>query len=586
MTVNTLKLLLSVATVGIAAATVSGAVAAPAESGPVPAIGTSQSRPALLVAEDITSIASPYTWSATKAADGTVSLEGHIPSVETRQSLTDAISKPGVDTTAVARGEPASFVADAVAALGVLATLDTGKASFDGAAWSITGAVDSADKLKAAQGAFDASLLKPLDATYHVDGPVVAEAAVAAKAAAPAAASAAATVAPVAAATPSPDYTWSAAKADDGSITFAGSVPNDKLKGFLANHVNGKAVDNSSVATGAPPTFVGGALYGLDALMQLRSGKLTFAAGKWSLSGAAKDDAAAKAATAALAAIDTKAWTFDISTAPAAVAPTAAEKPTAGGAAAAPAAAKPAATAQAPSGYAFTARKAMGGTVTLSGDVPTEGARGYFGDFAGGALTGGLSVVPNPPGDFVANTLGGLDALGKLDVGQLKLEGGKWSLQGKAPSPEIRDAVLADLAKLPAGRDFAPADIVGPTPVELCRTGLAAFVKAGGAITFDGRTTHLAKGVDAQLDKVAAALMACQTVRVDVEASTDSDGPADANMALSVARAEAVIGGLVKRGIKADRLYAVGYGETLPLVPNTTKANKAKNRRVEFKLEP
>ena len=55
-------------------------------------------------------------------------------------------------------------------------------------------------------------------------------------------------------------------------------------------------------------------------------------------------------------------------------------------------------------------------------------------------------------------------------------------------------------------------------------------------------------------------------------------------MALSVARAEAVIDALIKRGIKADRLYAVGYGETLPLVPNTTKANKAKNRRIEFSV--
>jgi outer membrane protein OmpA-like peptidoglycan-associated protein len=181
--------------------------------------------------------------------------------------------------------------------------------------------------------------------------------------------------------------------------------------------------------------------------------------------------------------------------------------------------------------------------------------------------------------------LAGIDALGKLSEGELALSAGKWSLKGKAPTPEARDAVVASLGALPTGKDFA-VDVVGPTPVELCNMKLAALGPHGPAINFDGRTTKFAKGTDAELDGVAAALALCPGVRVDVSAYTDSDGAADANMALTVARAEAVIGALVKRGIQADRLYAVGYGETLPLVPNTTKANKAKNRRIEFTIDP
>ena len=631
MTGNTLKLLLSVATISLLAQAAHGAFAASADAARI-SRGFLARSPAgaraetiIRVAQDVTALASPYTWTARKAADGTVSLEGHVPSLETRQSLVDGIAKLGTDTTVVARGEPDGFVADAVAALDVLAVLDSGQASFDGSAWSVSGTVDSADKLKAANAAFDASPLKPLDAAYHVEGPAPSDTqaatsaspASAAPSTAPTASAPASTPAAApAVAAPSPSYAWSAVKAADGTITFAGSVPNGKLQGFLANHVTGKAVDNSVVADGAPSSFVGGALYGLDALMLLQSGKLAFADGKWTLSGSAKDEATSKQAAAALSVIDTKQWTFDIAVAAAAAVKPAAEPAAPAAAAAAPAAqpatpaaaasvtttapaattpATPASTpapaeakpaAPAPPAYDFMANKAVGGTVTLSGDVPTEGARGYFGDFAGGALTGGLTVVPNPPKDFVANTLGGLDALGKLDVGQLKFSAGKWSLHGKTGSPETRDAVLASLAKLPAGKDFSPADIVGPSPVELCRSKLGAFVAGGGRINFDGSTTRFVKGTDALLDQVAAALALCPDARVDVEGNTDSDGPADANMALSVARSEAVIGALVKRGIKLDRLYAVGYGETLPLVPNTTKANKAKNRRIEFKIEP
>jgi outer membrane protein OmpA-like peptidoglycan-associated protein len=231
--------------------------------------------------------------------------------------------------------------------------------------------------------------------------------------------------------------------------------------------------------------------------------------------------------------------------------------------------------------YAFDAIKSDTGAVALSGAVPTEGARGYFSDVAH-AASADLQVQPNPPENFVIAALGGIEALGQLSSGHLAYDGKGWSLTGKAATPEIRPAVLAKVAALPAGADWT-TDVAGPAPIELCRESLATFASTS-AINFDSRT-RLSKGSDAELDKLAADLAVCPDVRVDVEGFTDSDGDADSNMALSVARAETVIDELVKRGIKADRLYAVGYGETLPLVPNTTQANKAKNRRIEFRLQ-
>ena len=41
---------------------------------------------------------------------------------------------------------------------------------------------------------------------------------------------------------------------------------------------------------------------------------------------------------------------------------------------------------------------------------------------------------------------------------------------------------------------------------------------------------------------------------------------------------------LEKAGVDASRMEPVGFGESRPKVPNTSKSNKEKNRRVEFSI--
>jgi len=57
------------------------------------------------------------------------------------------------------------------------------------------------------------------------------------------------------------------------------------------------------------------------------------------------------------------------------------------------------------------------------------------------------------------------------------------------------------------------------------------------------------------------------------------------NWELSAIRATTVLKYLVDRGIDPERLTATGYGELLPLYPNYSAENRARNRRVEFVLE-
>jgi len=57
------------------------------------------------------------------------------------------------------------------------------------------------------------------------------------------------------------------------------------------------------------------------------------------------------------------------------------------------------------------------------------------------------------------------------------------------------------------------------------------------------------------------------------------------NWELSAARAARVLRYLVQKGgISPHRLTAVGYADTRPLVPNTTPANRAQNRRVDIAI--
>ena len=83
------------------------------------------------------------------------------------------------------------------------------------------------------------------------------------------------------------------------------------------------------------------------------------------------------------------------------------------------------------------------------------------------------------------------------------------------------------------------------------------------------------------LEQVYNSLEAYPDVRVEIGGHTDDQGSDDYNLALSYDRAKAVVSYLVMRGIPGDRLVARGYGESRPLVPNTSAEGRAKNRRVE-----
>ena len=86
------------------------------------------------------------------------------------------------------------------------------------------------------------------------------------------------------------------------------------------------------------------------------------------------------------------------------------------------------------------------------------------------------------------------------------------------------------------------------------------------------------------LNQIAKIFIENTNYIVEVQGHTDNTGKAEANQELSEKRANAVRDYLIAQGVDFQRLTAVGYGQDQPIADNATKAGRAKNRRVEFKI--
>ncbi|MDX9811063.1 MAG: OmpA family protein [Bacteroidales bacterium] len=102
-------------------------------------------------------------------------------------------------------------------------------------------------------------------------------------------------------------------------------------------------------------------------------------------------------------------------------------------------------------------------------------------------------------------------------------------------------------------------------------------------ITFDVNKADIKPESYGTLKSIADVLKENPDVSVKITGHTDSDGDDAMNLDLSKRRAESVKSELTaKFGIEAARMETEGAGESKPVAPNDTPANKAMNRRVEF----
>lgn len=87
-----------------------------------------------------------------------------------------------------------------------------------------------------------------------------------------------------------------------------------------------------------------------------------------------------------------------------------------------------------------------------------------------------------------------------------------------------------------------------------------------------------------QLDELVNLINKHQASNLVIEGHADSNGSDVFNLELSQKRTESVKKHLMEKGIAGSRLTAIGFGESKPITSNKTALGRAKNTRVELKI--
>ncbi len=201
------------------------------------------------------------------------------------------------------------------------------------------------------------------------------------------------------------------------------------------------------------------------------------------------------------------------------------------------------------------------------------------------------SVTDLPQG-WSVRVMAGLNALSELNSGQLTVEPDTLRLTGETGDQEMVSQLTRMLSEdLGQGANFQldvsyveALDPIASQPTdEECVARIRA-IQDETKITFDPGSTEINETAGRVLDQIAEVLPDCLHVRMEIGGHTDAQGGETMNLNLSQARADAVLNGLLARGILISNLTAQGYGESQPIADNETEEGREQNRRIEFRL--
>jgi OOP family OmpA-OmpF porin len=206
----------------------------------------------------------------------------------------------------------------------------------------------------------------------------------------------------------------------------------------------------------------------------------------------------------------------------------------------------------------------------------TFGTNAQSGAFAWQAMVGTSFPVPNVPGlsltlDYrFMDILGGGKYDGATDVGA-GLEPATLKLHNQFDHDVVIGVRYAFNAPPPAAPP-APAPVAAPAPAP-ARSYL---------VFFDWDRSDLTERAKAIVKEAADNSTHVSVTRIEVNGYTDTSGKPSYNQRLSVRRAQAVAGELVRDGVPQNVIDIQGFGETHLMVATGPGVREPQNRRVEI----
>ncbi|HGO5822986.1 TPA: OmpA family protein [Mannheimia haemolytica] len=226
--------------------------------------------------------------------------------------------------------------------------------------------------------------------------------------------------------------------------------------------------------------------------------------------------------------------------------------------------------------------------LTVSGTVQNEGIKANILDAFKG-LAAGLPLVDKLTVDakadkFSFDNFAGLANLFKDFPGVNGAFADKvFNLMGEVNSQEAKTS-LVEKAKALLGNLFTiNADKVNVNEPEAEVLADMSLSKLDLDIMFATASSDISPRYFRRLNALAQYIVENKRTG-EIAGYTDNVGDAAANQKLSEERANAVRNYLIKQGVPAESLTAIGYGQENPVADNSTEEGRTKNRRIEFNV--
>ena len=207
------------------------------------------------------------------------------------------------------------------------------------------------------------------------------------------------------------------------------------------------------------------------------------------------------------------------------------------------------------------------------------GTNSQNGAFAWQAIAGASFPIPNMPGLSITGDYRFMDILGgeKFSGTGTVATGGPVVQSGLKLHNQFDHEVVLGVryafnAPPPASSPMAPAPVAAPAPAP-ARSYL---------VFFDWDRAELTARAKSIVKEAADNSTHVQVTRIEVNGYTDTSGKPTYNQDLSVRRAKAVAGELVRDGVPQDVINIQGFGETHQLVSTGPNVREPQNRRVEI----